>query len=61
MDYLAGCGSQDDICKKYGIRSKSKLQNWIKKYDCHEELKSSGTVGNIIMTKEKPYLKNGVK
>lgn len=21
LDYLAGCGSLDDICKKYGIRS----------------------------------------
>ena len=33
------------------IRSKSKLQMWIKKYNGHEELKSSGTGGNIIMTK----------
>lgn len=51
LDYLAGRGSQNDICKKYGIRSKSKLQMWIKKYNGHEELKSSGTGGNIIMTK----------
>ena len=51
VDYLAGYGSQDDICKKYGIRSKGKLQTWIKKYNSHEELKSSGTGGNIIMTK----------
>ena len=50
-DYLAGRGSQDDICKKYRIRSKSKLQMWIKKYNGHEELKSSVTGGNIIMTK----------
>lgn len=50
-DYLAGLGSQDDICKKYGIRSKAKLQTWIKKYNGHEELKSSGTGGNTIMTK----------
>jgi transposase len=49
-DYLAGRGSQDDICKKYGIRSKAKLQIWIKKYNGHEELKSSGTGGSIIMT-----------
>ena len=49
--HLAGCGSQDDICKKYGIRSKAKLQIWIKKYNGHEELKSSGTGGSIIMTK----------
>ena len=44
LDYLAGRGSHDDICKKYGIRSKSKLQIWIKKYNGHEELKSSGTL-----------------
>ena len=51
LDYLAGYGSQDDICKKYGIRSKGKLQTWIKKYNGHEELKSSGTGGSIVMTK----------
>ena len=51
LDYLAGYGSQDDICKKYGIRSKGKLQTWIKKYNGHEELKSSGTGGSIIMIK----------
>lgn len=51
QDYLSGKGSQTDICKKYGIRSKSKLQKWIKKYNGHEELKSSGTGGTKIMTK----------
>lgn len=51
LDYLAGLGSQDDICKKYSIRSKSKLQLWIKKYNSHEELKSSRTGENVIMTK----------
>lgn len=51
LDYLAGYGSQDDICKKYGIRSKAKLQIWIKKYNGHEELKSSGTGGSSLMTK----------
>lgn len=51
LDYLPGKGSQTDICKKYGIRSKSKLQKWIKKYPGHEELKSSGTGRHIIMIK----------
>lgn len=50
-DYLAGLGSQIDICKKYGIRSKGKLQRWIKQYNGHEKLKSSGTGGSTIMTK----------
>lgn len=51
QDYLAGKGSQIDICKKYGIRSKSKLQEWIKRYNGHEELKASRTGGYPIMTK----------
>lgn len=51
QDYLAGYGSQDDICKKYGIRSKSKLQKWIKQYNGHEVLKSYGIGGFQIMTK----------
>lgn len=49
-DYLNGSGSQDDICKKHRIRSKSKLQKWIKMYNSYEELKSSGA-GGTIMTK----------
>ena len=51
QDYLDGVGSLNDICKKYGIRSKSKLQNWIMKYNSHEELKASGTGGTVTMTK----------
>lgn len=50
-DYLDGNGSQEDICKKYGIRSKSKLQEWIKRYNGHEELKASGTGGCPVMAK----------
>lgn len=51
QDYLAGLGSQDDICLKYRIRSKGELQGWIMKYNSHEELKTSGLGGTIIMTK----------
>ena len=51
LDYLAGRGSQNDICKKYGIRSRSRLQSWIKMYNGNEKLKSSGTGGSAIMTK----------
>ena len=50
MDYLSGRGSLQEICQRYGIRAKSKLQNWIKKYNGHEELKASGTGGTAIMT-----------
>ncbi len=51
QDYLCGKGSQQQICQRYGIRAKSKLHNWIKRYNGHEELKTSGTGGSIIMTK----------
>lgn len=51
QDYLTGQGSLNDICKKYGIRAISKLGEWIKKYNSHEELKASGTGGTVTMTK----------
>ena len=51
IDYLDGMGSQQEICQRYGIRSRSKLINWIKKYNGHEELKASRTGGIAIMTK----------
>ena len=50
-DYLNGEGSQDAICKKYGIRSKSKLQNWITVYNSHGELRSSHRRRSAIVTK----------
>ena len=49
--YLNREGSLDDICRKYKIRSRSKLQLWIKMYNSHEEFKSSNTGGCPIMTK----------
>lgn len=49
--YLAGEGSLMDICKKFKILSTRQLRCWIKKYNGHEELKASGTGGNVIMTK----------
>ena len=51
QDYISGRGSKQAICQRYGIRSKSKLQNWIKQYNRHEELNASGTGGAVIMTK----------
>mgnify|MGYP000078558503 FL=1 len=51
LDYLDGRGSLDDICKKYGICPRLKLQLWIKKYNNHEELKSSEIGEHTIMTK----------
>ena len=51
LDYLAGKGSQEEICRRYGIRSKGKLQKWIQVYNRHGELKSSRTGGTPAMTK----------
>ena len=49
-DYLSGEASLLKICNKYKIKSKTQLQNWIEKYNSHEELKASGTGGTAIMT-----------
>ena len=39
-DYLGGCRSQRDICRKYGIQSKKQLRNWIKVYNAHGDFNS---------------------
>ena len=52
LDYLSGLGSQADICKKYKIYSRTQLQNWIKLYNSHKELRPSrGRGSDIYMTK----------
>ena len=35
-DYLSGEGPLREICKKYGIRDKHTLQDWIKLYNGHK-------------------------
>ncbi|BAE84722.1 helix-turn-helix domain-containing protein [Desulfitobacterium hafniense] len=50
-DYLSGKLTAPEILKKYKIRSETQLRGWIKKYNGHEGLKSSGTGGSAIMTK----------
>lgn len=51
-DYLAGKGSQSEICKKYKIHSRNALQKWIKVYNSHRELRpSTGRGSEIYMTK----------
>ena len=51
VDYLSGRGSLNEICRKYKIPSDSQLRQWIKKYNSHEKIKSSGTGGTRFMTK----------
>lgn len=50
--YLRGEGSQLEICKRYSIRSKTQLRNWIKVYNGHKDLRDTGGRGRgIYMTK----------
>ena len=39
--YLAGKGSLEKICEKYGIRSITQLRNWIKVYNAHGDFNSA--------------------
>lgn len=50
-EYLDGLGSLNDLCIKHHISSNAVLCNWIKKYNGHENIKSSGAGGKNIMTK----------
>lgn len=50
--YLRGEGSLMDICKRYCIRSKKQLLDWITLYNGHKELRTTGGQGRgIYMTK----------
>ena len=49
--YLSGKGSFEELAISYKIPSSDTVRQWVLKYNGHEKLKSSGTGGNIIMTK----------
>lgn len=50
--YLRGEGSLASVCKKYRIRSKKQLRDWIALYNGHKELRPTGGQGRVItMTK----------
>jgi len=50
--YLRGEGSLVEICKRYRIRSKKQLRDWITLYNGHKELRATGGRGRgIYMTK----------
>ena len=51
--YLNGDGSQNEICRIYGLNSRSPLEQWIKEYNSNKELKPSKSIGGTIMTKNK--------
>lgn len=49
-DYLNGGGSLNEICIKYRISARGILQQWIKKYNGHNRLKTSYSKGVNVMT-----------
>ena len=52
QDYLAGKGSQREICRKYKISGHGRLHEWIICYNGHKDFKErSGARGEIYMTK----------
>ena len=40
QDYLSGGGSLLEVSKKYGLRNKRQLQDWMKVYNAHEDFNS---------------------
>lgn len=51
LDYLSGTASQEGICEKYRISSKTQLQRWIVWYNSHKEFKKNPKGDKHIMTK----------
>jgi len=50
--YLRGEASLLEICKRYSIRSKTQLRNWIKDYNGHKDIRATeGRGRGIYMTK----------
>ncbi|OBR91398.1 MULTISPECIES: helix-turn-helix domain-containing protein [Clostridium] len=40
QEHLSGKESQESICRKYAIRSRVTLRDWILKYNSHEKIKA---------------------
>lgn len=54
--YLQGEGSQIEICKRYKLRSRKQLHDWVKLYNGHKELRATtgGQGRGMHMTKGRP-------
>ena len=50
-DYLDGTGSLQTVAARYGLRSKHPLQNWLKEYNTHGEIRSRRSGGGCYMRK----------
>jgi len=53
QEYLDGKGSLERIANQHGLRSKTQLQEWIKKYTDHEELKDYRPQPEVYMASRK--------
>lgn len=53
LAYKGGEGSQADICKKFGIRSRHALQNWIKVYNSGKDFRRKMSGGSRMKTARK--------
>ena len=51
--YLSGDGSLKDIAEKFQLRSETQLQNWIKEYNTHGEIRSRESGGGSYMRKSR--------
>lgn len=49
-EYLAGGCSLQEICRRYRISDRHVVRQWIKKYTCHEGLKTNGIGREVYMT-----------
>ncbi|WP_321388913.1 transposase [uncultured Enterococcus sp.] len=51
-EYLAGFGSLMTVAQKYGLRSKTQLINWLKRYNTHKDFKSESGGSRMSQTRE---------
>lgn len=45
QEYLSGKGSQEELSKKYGLRDRRQLRNWLKVYHAHGDFNSRKNSG----------------
>lgn len=62
LDYLSGKFSLNDLVDKYDISDHSVLRKWIKRYNSHNEFKTTKGGNNTVMTKgRKTTLKDKIQ
>lgn len=54
-DYLSGAGSLKDITKKYKLRSKTQLRDWVKVYNTHRNFKSESGGSRMSISRKTTF------